>query len=301
MILSIAETIWTVLILVTVGYVLYRVKWIQNDGIKLLTRLAVYIATPCLAINSLYDYVTPEQLSDSWLAVLIVACGMLFGAFLSWLGGRFARVPEKRRGHVMAMGAFPNVMFVGFPIVTGILGDACVPYVMYYFMTIRIMIWTFGLYFIRRDALGKKVPLLSKDSLKGLLNAPVITFLVCLLLVSAQVRLPEWIHKTCGYFGNMVTPLSLIMIGAVMGRCGIKKSLKFERGMETILLSRFVFAPLATFALAYFCGFEPIGVQALTLVAAMPVMSQAVILCEQYGGDSDFAAKNIVVTTILCL
>ncbi len=139
------------------------------------------------------------------------------------------------------------------------------------------------------------------ETLKGLLNAPTVSFIACIILVAARVRLPETLLKASGYLGSLVTPLSLILIGAVMGRCGIKKSLKFERGMETVLLSRFIFVPLATFALARLFGFEPIGVQAYILMAAMPVMSQAIVQCEQYGADADFAAKSIVVSTILCI
>lgn len=300
MIPSVVPTVGAVLILVAVGYILYRVKWIQNDHIKLLTRIVVYIGAPCLAVNNLYAYVTPELLANSGLAFLAAACGVLLGAFVGWLGGRFARVAETRRGLVISMSAHSNAMFVGLPMVSGILGDIAIPYVMYYFIIIRLFVWSLGLYFIKRDAAGGKARLLSIETVKGLVNAPNISFIASLILVAAHVSLPEVVLKASGYLGDLVTPLSLILIGAVMGRCGIKKSLKFERGMETILLSRFVFVPLITFALMRLFGFEPIGVQAYTLLAAMPVMTQAVVQCEQYGADADFAAKNIVVTTIVC-
>ncbi len=300
MTLSIVQTVGAVLILVAVGYALYRVKWIQNDHIKLLTRLVIHIGAPCLALSNLYEYVTPELLQSSGFAILAAVCGILIGAFAGWLGGRLLHVPETRKGLIITTSALSNALFVGLPMVSGILGERAVPYVMYYFIITRILLWTFGLYYIKRDAAGGKARLFSAETFKGLLNAPNISFIACLVLLAARVQLPEVILKASGYLGNLVTPLSLILIGAIMGRCGIKKSLKYERGMETVMLARFLLAPLATFAFAYLYGFEPIGVQAYTLLAAMPVQTQAVLQCEQYGADADFAAKSIVVTTVLC-
>lgn len=290
-----------VFLLIGTGYGMYRAKWIAQEHIRTLTRILINVAVPCTTAVNMFKYMTPEMMSQSGPAIMLSLCSMAFGALVGFLGGWLVRAKPGRRGLIVMMSALSNSLFIGFPMCVGIYGDAAIPYVLYFYIANTTLLWTLGLHVIQSDAAGGKLPFFSISTFKRLATAPLISFIVCMALLLLGVRLPNIALKTFEYLGGMMTPLSLIIVGVIIARAGIKRSLSFERGVEVVMLSRFLIAPAVMFFAARLFGMPPLGIQALTLMVGMPTMSQAVMLSEQYGADVEFAAKNAVISTLLCM
>ena len=83
--------------------------------------------------------------------------------------------------------------------------------------------------------------------------APLIGFLVALVFLILRIPVPDFATSTLTYIGNIVTPLSLIYIGIVLAKAGLK-SIHFDQDTIVTLVGRFILAPIVMFGLLYLTG-----------------------------------------------
>ena len=57
---------------------------------------------------------------------------------------------------------------------------------------------------------------------KRLLPAPLLGFIVSVVFLVINIPLPSFVSSTLGYIGGLTTPLSLVYIGIVLAKAGIK-------------------------------------------------------------------------------
>ena len=80
----------------------------------------------------------------------------------------------------------------------------------------------------------------------------------------------------------------------------VKKEVSFRRKLMTAVLS--VTLPLIALLLVkMFIGTDSLIASVLILQAAMPVAMCSVIFSEQYRADVNFAAKGVLLSSLLCI
>jgi predicted permease len=100
--------------------------------------------------------------------------------------------------------------------------------------------------------------------------------------------------------GDTTTPLSMVLIGAMLSRFGLS-SLRGRPQLWLTSLYRLVAFPTAVYLLLRACGAGGLLLGLPTLVAAMPAAANAAILAEAYGGDSRAASSLVFLSTLLSL
>ena len=136
---------------------------------------------------------------------ILVILGMILVGFVIGEKGWF---DDKSRGLLAKL----VTIFVGLPINQALFGDASIPYVLIYYMCNTTFFWTLGTYLIQRDGEGEAQFDL-KTSLKKVFSPPLMGFLLGLVLVMLQIKLPAFLASDLQYLGNLTTPLSMIFIG----------------------------------------------------------------------------------------
>ncbi len=328
-VINAVNIVLSIFILIGAGVYLTWRNRLNDKNASLISHLVVRVALPGTIISNLFGSFTSESMREclkGLVAPLIGIIAMLaLGMLVAWL----LKLPQKRRGVFACMFTFSNTVFIGVPVSTALFGDGALPYTLLYYFANTVIFWTIGIALLRRDggvraegdfaalpgylvkrvqAFLKKQPAPAHPGAEAALNMikkavplPIVVFILSMILVLMDVRLPDFVMSASKYLGNMVTPLSLFFIGIVVMRMIRQKNFRWEKGYLTLIIARFVISPLMIYALAKMFGLPELMTNVLIVQAGMPVMSQTPIVAGSMGSDEEYAAGSVALTTLLSL
>lgn len=288
--------ILVILGMILVGFVIGEKGWFDDKSRGLLAKLVTQVALPCYMLYTITQRFTAADLLIMLPALRFPALSMVILLGIATGVARIFAVRQDRRGLFISMFFNSNTIFVGLPINQALFGDASIPYVLIYYMCNTTFFWTLGTYLIQRDGEGEAQFDL-KTSLKKVFSPPLMGFLLGLVLVMLQIKLPAFLASDLQYLGNLTTPLSMIFIGLSVSHVGVKQ-LVLGKEQLLILLGRFLVAPLLMASIVYWVPLPSLMKQVFIIQSAMPVMTNAPVVARLYGADSDYAAVMVTETTL---
>ena len=288
--------ILVILGMILVGFVIGEKGWFDDKSRGLIAKLVTQVALPCYMLYTITQRFTAADLLKMLPALRFPALSMVILLGVATGVARIFAVRQDRRGLFISMFFNSNTIFVGLPINQALFGDASIPYVLIYYMCNTTFFWTLGTYLIQRDGEGEAQFDL-KTSLKKVFSPPLMGFLLGLVLVMLQIKLPAFLASDLQYLGNLTTPLSMIFIGLSVSHVGVKQ-LVLGKEQLLILLGRFLVAPLLMASIVYWVPLPSLMKQVFIIQSAMPVMTNAPVVARLYGADSDYAAVMVTETTL---
>ena len=282
--------------MILVGFIIGEKGWFDDKSRGLLAKLVTQVALPCYMLYTITQRFTAADLLKMLPALRFPALSMVILLGIATGVARIFAVRQDRRGLFISMFFNSNTIFVGLPINQALFGDASIPYVLIYYMCNTTFFWTLGTYLIQRDGEGEAQFDL-KTSLKKVFSPPLMGFLLGLVLVMLQIKLPAFLASDLQYLGNLTTPLSMIFIGLSVSHVGVKQ-LVLGKEQLLILLGRFLVAPLLMASIVYWVPLPSLMKQVFIIQSAMPVMTNAPVVARLYGADSDYAAVMVTETTL---
>ena len=288
--------ILVILGMILVGFVIGEKGWFDDKSRGLLAKLVTQVALPCYMLYTITQRFTAADLLIMLPALRFPALSMVILLGIATGVARIFAVRQDRRGLFISMFFNSNTIFVGLPINQALFGDASIPYVLVYYMCNTTFFWTLGTYLIQRDGEGEAQFDL-KTSLKKVFSPPLMGFLLGLVMVMLQIKLPAFLASDLQYLGNLTTPLSMIFIGLSVSHVGVKQ-LVLGKDQLLILLGRFLVAPLLMASIVYWVPLPSLMKQVFIIQSAMPVMTNAPVVARLYGADSDYAAVMVTETTL---
>ena len=288
--------ILVILGMILVGFVIGEKGWFDDKSRGLLAKLVTQVALPCYMLYTITQRFTAADLLIMLPALRFPALSMVSLLGIATAVARIFAVRQDRRGLFISMFFNSNTIFVGLPINQALFGDASIPYVLIYYMCNTTFFWTLGTYLIQRDGEGEAQFDL-KTSLKKVFSPPLMGFLLGLVMVMLQIKLPAFLASDLQYLGNLTTPLSMIFIGLSVSHVGVKQ-LVLGKDQLLILLGRFLVAPLLMASIVYWLPLPSLMTQVFIIQSAMPVMTNAPVVARLYGADSDYAAVMVTETTL---
>ena len=288
--------ILVILGMILVGFIIGEKGWFDDKSRGLLAKLVTQVALPCYMLYTITQRFTAADLLIMLPALRFPALSMVILLGIATAVARIFAVRQDRRGLFISMFFNSNTIFVGLPINQALFGDASIPYVLIYYMCNTTFFWTLGTYLIQRDGEGEAQFDL-KTSLKKVFSPPLMGFLLGLVLVMLQIKLPAFLASDLQYLGNLTTPLSMIFIGLSVSHVGVKQ-LVLGKEQLLILLGRFLVAPLLMASIVYWVPLPSLMKQVFIIQSAMPVMTNAPVVARLYGADSDYAAVMVTETTL---
>lgn len=284
-----------ILLLTATGWLCGKKGWMTAQTKTFISKFLLSLAVPCMSVYGLRSNLTREMLASSWrmLAVPYLCIALLFA--VSYLLARLLKLPRERRGVFMVMCSLSNSLFVGYAMCTELFGDACVPYVMFFWFSSTCYTQTLAMWLIRRsgDADGGA----RRRPLSFLRTPTVLGVFTGTLLVLLDVRLPSFLMSYLRYMNNVVSPLALILTGYVIFEMGWDK-LRLDRDLAVAMCCRFLLAPAAFLPFCVAFGIEGLARSTYLVQASMPVVTQTVVAAAQYGADEQFAARGAAVSTL---
>ena len=294
------ESIVPIIALIVLGYFLQVKDWFHNDFGNDLSKLIMNVAMPVSIFVSVLKYLTLEKLISLSGGLIYTFVAFALGYIVAFLSVKVLNVAPGRRGTVINTFVNANTIFIGLPLNIALFGDNALAYFLIYYITNTISTWTLGVFLMTSDSKDGKKKQGSKFNWKKLLPAPLLGFIVSVVFLVINIPLPSYVSSTLSYIGGLTTPLSLIYIGIVLAKAGIK-TIHFDKDSILALVGRFIIAPLLMFLVLKLMApqMATAEYQTFMIQSATPALAVLPILANQGDGDVEFSTNIVTLSTIL--
>ncbi|MGI5878931.1 MAG: AEC family transporter [Christensenellales bacterium] len=294
----------TVCIMLAAGYWFEKKGWFHGEREDILARLVVRVGLPCTVFYGFVsNFSRADLLSLGWglgLPLIIVLSNIALSALLV----RVFHVREGRRTPFIIAFSFSNAVFIGVPVVVALFGQEALPLSMLTFMVNTSIFWTLGIALLRRESvqihgegdIPQDEPFYRK--IVRLVQPATAMFALAIAIILIGWTPPVFLMSAVQYLGNLVTPLSLVYSGAVIGRVGLR-GLKPDRDTALVLMGRFLWAPAAALLLTQFVPLPALTEKVIIMQLAMSVQTQSTIVTGLYRLDAPFVIRCFTISTLM--
>ena len=289
-----------IIAIIVLGYILQVKGWFGDAFGPNLSRLIMNVALPASIFVSVMKYLTLDKLISLSGGLLYTFVAFILGYMVAYIAVMLFKIRPGRRGTMINTFVNANTIFIGLPLNVALFGDQALPYFLIYYITNTISTWTLGVYLMTSDSKSGQSKKTSKFDWKKLLPAPLVGFLVALLVLILRIPIPDFATNTLTYVGNIVTPLSLIYIGIVLAKAGLN-TIAFDKDTIVTLVGRFILAPLIMLLVLKFFAPNMAAVEFKTFMiqSATPALAVLPILANQGKGDVEFSTNVVTLSTVL--
>lgn len=293
---ALLSIILTLFLLLICGYICRKAKIIDTNASKALSRLIISVGQPMMIISALSNAeYSKENLTIAWQVLLIGFAMHLIMALLSF--PIFRRMKNRDQAKIFEFSLlFGNCAFIGFPILDSILGDGIGSFMgAFYVISFHLFLWTWGIMILARGR--EDIRMTPKKAFFNYGTIPCLIGVV-LYLCKPLFVLPEFCSKFLTYLGNLCTPISVLICGALLATISLPKMLTNAKLYAHAALKLIVF-PIVICLLAKLCGLSEAYILLATAMAGVPSASTITMLAELYDIEPGCASQTVGLTSIL--
>ncbi len=297
---SFLNTVITMFVILVVGYVLGKTNVIDGVASKKLSKLIVAVAQPALIINSIISkQYSPENLKLSLISLTFGFAMHFIISLIAFVACLKIKDINERKITEFAM-VFGNIGFLGIPVLGSLFPENGEYVASFFVVSFNILLWVIGLGIIARKRddikLTAKKIFINKGTVPTLIG--YLVFLIPALL--PEFTLPVVVTKSVDYIASLCTPISMLIIGALLSNRSLKQI--FGSGKVYYLcLFKLIVIPLFFCFTLKILGFSDFWVLFITAVSGMPSASSTSMFAELYDTAPGFSAQGVGTSTLLSL
>lgn len=284
-----------VMVLIALGSVLVRIRFIAPELIGGLNKLTYWVALPALIFRAAAHAGTPP-VSSVWIA-LAVGAATVGALALAAVASGILRRPEHERRTFVECAFFGNLAYIGLPILAhslGLVSIAARPELLAsaaIAMTILTVLNNLLVLVVLQPRGMSPLHMVKRLAL----NPVVMGGVLGIAWGTAGLGLPIAADRALQTLGGMAVPAALLCIGGSLigaplrGRIG---------GITVATLLKIVAMPAAAWLFARWLGLSPDDTRIVLIFAACPTAAAAYTMASQMGGDEGFAAGAVAASTV---
>lgn len=289
------------------GFILVKTKTLSDSHSGVLSKLLMYVGLPFLILSSTLGVNFNGEIILSIVIVAILGVALLIALFfISILLVKKSKnsSEQEKEKKINGMMRFSQILsnngFLGLPLAAAVFGQNTLVFTYLVILNIvtNILLYSLGVYLVSGDKNTIKVKNIA-------LNPVLISFAIGVILnvINLKTTLPE-IVTFSDHFKNIVTPLSMTILGMKMGGIKITKMFKSVK-MYYVSFIKLVFVPVFCVGITMALNiFLPLGVDiilAVFIAFAMPTAGLASAFADRYNGDTEGAVIYTLGSTILSI
>ena len=279
--------LFSVFVLLASGYLAKRTKVIPQNQLIIFIDFVLVFAMPALIFDKIYHVNIDFHLFS------VIACGLgaNFVAMLLAFGlGRLLGFSKATTASMALLAMFGNTLFMGLPVLQGILGDDIANEVILYDQMVTCVPIAILGPFILSYAAPSNVSLIA--NVFKIMKFPPFLALVAGLLAN-NLEIPDFLFAPLRLFSGAVVPVALFAVGLGLGFNTVRSSYK---STALVVFLRMVVAPCFFVAFAWVFGIEFSPSYMVGLIeTAMPPMVLASAMILKAKLDSNLAISAIAV------
>jgi len=276
------------------GYILVKAHILKAEESVVLSKLSIYLITPCVILNSFQVDFTPD-IQDGLILGFVMATALL--TFLV-LVGKVCEKTFSMNEIEKASVIYSNSINLTVPIVAYVLGEEWVIYTSSFMSVQLIFLWSHCVsLFAGKGNMNLK---------KMLFNPNMIAIFLGLLMLVSGLRPPLIINETLSSVGEMLGPASMLITGMVVAKTDLKEMICRKR-IYLVMLMRMIASPLVVLLLikAVQGYIEIANADKILLIIFLAVMAPSASIITQfsqlYEKDAEYAGAINILTTLSCI
>ena len=289
--MSFFDTLTEMLVLlftIAMGFTANRLGILGGETDQKISKLLLCLTLPAMLLGSVCtgDALPETSVVLGTLGVAVVFYSLEFAFVLAvppLLGGT-----PGQQGVWRYTLAFPNVAFIGYPVVTALFGAEALFYAVILVLPFNLMTFTLGPLLLT----GAK-----RFSLRQMLSPCVLASALALGLALLRLRPPAVVGEALNFMGNITVPLSLLFVGSLLAGIPLGRMLASPR-LWILTAVRLLVLPAVLCLLLRRMGTEPLILGVAVIQMAMPTAMNGSLLCMEYGGDAECMAQITFVSTL---
>lgn len=287
-------TVWIVLrqtllmfVYMGAGVVLFKKGLITREGSRSLAHLLLYLVLPCVVIKSFCVERTAENTTGLLVSLGAAAVILLLAIVVSRLLFRTAPIDN-------FSASFSNAGFMGFPLVTAVLGSEAVFYAAGFVALLNALQWTYGQTLLSGDRRHISPANVIKNPL-------VVSLVVGLAIFFTGLPLPSLALSALQGVAGLNAPLAMIILGVYLAQTKFSELFTQPR-LYGVSAVRLVLIPMLTaLLLSLLPGGHDTLRTTLLIVASAPVGSNVAVYAQKLGKDYAYAVRLVCLSTILSI
>lgn len=278
------------------GYVLKKKNMVSEDTMPSLSKILLYICTPCLSIytfkNATFSMEMLGNIGVFSLLALLVQVIILGIAYLL-----FRKKMKEPLYRIMTIAcALGNCAFFGIPILEALYPETASGLLIYtsvYAIIMNVIGWTIGAAIISQNLKYVSVK-------KVLLNPATVALVLAVPFFVFEIPLPESLDSMISLIGRMATPISMLIMGMRLATTDLKRLFTTKQIYIAIFMKQFAMALVCLLLVA----FLPVdgGMKAvLYIICCCPVASVVLNFSEILGEGQKEAASAVLLSTLFSI
>lgn len=282
-------------VLIIVGYAARKLNVFSDHVTKGLNSILIKITLPALIISSLQKEFSVTLLGQS-AQLLIISFSVYAASFVfAMIFPYIIKTDPKERGVHQFVIMFSNVGFMGFPVLNAVFGGESLFYAAIYNLPFNLLTFTVGvMLLVWNKESGLKI------DRSHIINPNVVAVIIGFSLFLLSIKLPVFIGEPIKMVGDITIPLSMIVVGAMLTRVKFYHIFTNWR-IYVVSFLRLILIPLAAYFILKNIVTDKLLLGVIVIIVAMPAAVSTPILAEEYGANSDVAAKSVFISTLFSI
>ena len=329
LVFPLVSKILSLLVLLGAGVVLVRTKLLKKEDSVALSKISVFLLSPCVIVSS-FSMQVDGQAGHNLLLCFFYA---ILANFLFLFLGTFLKKPLHLSPVEEMSLEYTNCGNFVLPIVAGVLGEEYLLYVSAYITVYNLLVWTHGIHLFQERDKNSPEACSNKDYFKKacskegyckaghskeeysngehkanalfkiLFNPNILAILFGVFLFFTKISLPAPLSLAISDLGKMIGPISMLITGIVLGTMSFKKILSYRR-IYMITAFRLLLFPsiylLLISILSRIEGFldKPVLFLVTFLSAMAPSAANVSQFAILYGKEEEYASCINIFTTL---
>ncbi|MTK12572.1 MAG: AEC family transporter [Clostridiaceae bacterium] len=278
-------------LIMIVGVYARKKDILSKEASKSFSNFLTNITLPCLLISSFnysysQDMIVKARIMFAYSIIIHIVL-ILVSKVLTF------KYPESSKKVLRFATIFSNCGFMGYPVLESLFGKIGIFYGAIFNIPFNIFMFSIGIMIYT----GKK----DLKALKEVLvNPAIIATVLGLIIFSFSIKLPYSLFTAMSIVGSMTTPLSMIIVGAMLSEIRVKDIFSGTLVYYVSFL-RLIAVPFLTLGILKLLNADKLLMQIAVIIEAMPAAVLASVLAEKYGADTALASRSVFISTIISM
>jgi malate permease and related proteins len=286
-----ANQIFILFIIMFIGVIAKKRKIINESVEKSISTILIRIGMPAMVLSSSSIAFSSEILPNMLSIFVITAVSYILIIGFGILNSKLFKFEKNTSSVFISLIVFANVGFMGYPVARALYGEIGVFYTSIVNLVFSTMVWTYGILLYNSKG---------KINFKSLTNIGTISSLLAIALFLFQIAIPSPILSALELTGKMTTPLSMLLIGALIANVNIKDLFSDWKTYWTCFI-KLLIIPIITALILKLLNYNEIVISICTIMAAMPAAATNAIFAKEFDVNPTFASIGVFITTLLCI
>ena len=284
-------------VILAVGFLAGKLKIINSTASKNLSKLIIAVGQPALIINSITSKTFSKENLE--LALISIAFGFavhILMAVIAYFACVNIKDLNERKITEFAM-VFGNIGFLGIPVMDALFPENGAFVASFFVVTFNILLWIIGIGIIARKRDDIKLTVKKMFINKGTVPSLVGFIIFLIPSVFPAFALPEFATKSISYLASLCTPISMLILGALLATRTLKQIFGSLR-VYYLCLFKLIIIPLSLCIIAKLLGLSDFWILFITAVSAMPSASTTSMFAELYDTAPGYSAQCVGTSTL---